>query len=418
VITYTFLFFQLFVFFGIGPIRAQASVESRAEEIRLMNIQDHLPSSPIKKNYVDHLKLALTCPPQDFAKMRPYLHYYQRILPLLAEKFDLLKGKEVSQILPCFKKCLIQWENKEVTGEEEREHYLFWQRFVGLFDQQDWKKAGEKETCSHPDIEKACLLSNEIPPYEDFAGLNSFLLSGHVGAFFYQILALKKESVEGCMSLHGGLAEKKNSFFEKRGEEFKKDRLFKAATMQEFDFKGLGHLFYPPQSLEIFYTKKEEKKDIVPPLMTQVEKNVEQPVVVEKRKEKKKIEKIDSAFKVAEKAFYLQKKPQSVDMLRFTQEMSFTGGVEEFLKNEFDHFFSLKNLEIMKVEDRVGSRDVPMKLLILKYFLDNKKFHYLYNIKKILGDEFYIENDLEQNSKAIKIRLNDTPIWQIVVIGE
>ena len=75
----------------------------------------------------------------------------------------------------------------------------------------------------------------------------------------------------------------------------------------------------------------------------------------------------------------------------------------------------------MRKFDHLGDKKAPMRLLFIKYLIDNDYHQGLYNVSAVLGQEFYIKNDLEKGDKKLyKISLqNDETtnnIWQLFLI--
>jgi hypothetical protein len=77
-------------------------------------------------------------------------------------------------------------------------------------------------------------------------------------------------------------------------------------------------------------------------------------------------------------------------------------------------------LNDMKTYDNLGSINAPVGLIFLKYLIDTENHQGLFNITTVLGEKFYVVNDIEKKEKAVYIQLlNDSSTnnkWQITLI--
>ena len=77
----------------------------------------------------------------------------------------------------------------------------------------------------------------------------------------------------------------------------------------------------------------------------------------------------------------------------------------------------------MKDFDKLGEKSAPMRLLFLKYLIDNNYHQGLYNVLAILGEKFYVKNDLvKKDSKAYRMQIqNDESTnnrWQLYLFRD
>ena len=83
---------------------------------------------------------------------------------------------------------------------------------------------------------------------------------------------------------------------------------------------------------------------------------------------------------------------------------------KDFLKirSSLEKFQTRKSLDIMKRIDKLGTKDQPLPLKFLKFLID---FDYhqsrLYNMVTVLGEEFYLVNDIEKKKSLVKVNLRN-----------
>ena len=77
----------------------------------------------------------------------------------------------------------------------------------------------------------------------------------------------------------------------------------------------------------------------------------------------------------------------------------------------------------MRHFDGLGDKKSPMRLLFLKYLIDNGYHQGLYNVQSVLGQKFYVKNDLESDDNKLYMMsiVNDQDTnnsWQIYLHKE
>ena len=79
-------------------------------------------------------------------------------------------------------------------------------------------------------------------------------------------------------------------------------------------------------------------------------------------------------------------------------------------------------LKEMKTFDKLGSEEGPVPLLFLKYMIDMQEHTGLYNLINVLGDEFYVSNEIDSafkpDSEKVKL-INDESTggkWQLYIL--
>jgi hypothetical protein len=208
--------------------------------------------------------------------------------------------------------------------------------------------------------------------------------------------------------------------------------LFPAGSMKKFIDMGLVDLFTPKPVAPTIVTKKksiviakvravEDKIEFVDRFIKTKKKTISRQKKVAKAEIEKK-EKV-SAFQEAvlsqEQSGY---NSVEVNMLKFKYDFLFSLNLKKLLEDNLKIYVTREGLLEMKKRDELGSPKGPMPLLFLKYLIESSKHQALYNMISVLGNEFYVTNDVDEaKTKAynyIKL-LNDETTdnkWQLMVI--
>ena len=51
--------------------------------------------------------------------------------------------------------------------------------------------------------------------------------------------------------------------------------------------------------------------------------------------------------------------------------------------------------------DKLGSKEAPVPLLFIKFMIDMEEHHGLWNISSIVGEKFFVSNDIDQTFKTV-----------------
>lgn len=202
-------------------------------------------------------------------------------------------------------------------------------------------------------------------------------------------------------------------------------RLFPLGTLKEFLDKGLSDVFVTKKKKVIVakkqtVIKKVIKKKVSTPKAKPIQKVVVQKVTVKPKPKKKVIPK--SAFLIASgfrTKYELDK--VKVEMNKFKYDYIFTLSKAELLKPKMELFSSMKSLKNMQRLDKLGSKVAPIPLKFLKYLIDYEMHQGLYNIVNVLGEKFFVKNDIDKfvkQTEFVKIKNDQTTDfqWQIFVI--
>lgn len=198
--------------------------------------------------------------------------------------------------------------------------------------------------------------------------------------------------------------------------------LFVPGALREFDERGLGDFLFveptpvstpsPTPVVAILPTPVPTSTPIVMP------KPVETPIVVVTPKPTPTPKPL-SAFEYAVQLHMNGGDPINVDMVRFSSEGRFSAHVIEKLKEPLKQYQTRQALQDMRKADKLGSYNEPVRLMFLKFLIDEDQHQGLWNIVNVIGDSFYAVNDLEGRRVPVWLRLsNDRSTgytWQITI---
>ncbi len=115
-------------------------------------------------------------------------------------------------------------------------------------------------------------------------------------------------------------------------------------------------------------------------------------------------------------------KQSRVDMPKFSDEFNFPEQVLKAVSVPLRDFQTREALQDLKRYDKLGSKRQPVRLLFLKLLIDQEEHKGLWNIISVLGNTFYVINDLERKKVPVVVKLeNDAStnhIWQLTIVKE
>lgn len=213
-------------------------------------------------------------------------------------------------------------------------------------------------------------------------------------------------------------------------ERFLQGRVFFYGSGKEFEEKGLSNLYVMEQPLKIQELDSEAPVvAVVVPAKLEAPKLVSKTVLakVDAAPKKKEIVEVSghqkSAFLQACEILHSQNLDQvEVDMLKLKYDYVFTLNMINNLSGKLKKFMTREALTEMMTYDKLGTKEGPVPFLFLKFMIDMQEHTGLFNVVNILGDEFYVSNEIDQNfqTKIERIRLvnNDSTgkQWQIYVV--
>ena len=212
-------------------------------------------------------------------------------------------------------------------------------------------------------------------------------------------------------------------------ERFLQGRVFFYGSGKEFVEKGLTNLYVMEQPFKIAELDAEAPLIplVVPKIIEEVKvvnKAVSAKIEPAKKKEIVEISgRMKSAFLQAAEIRKSQDLEQvEVDMLKLKYDYVFTLNMINNLSAKLKKFMTREALTEMMTYDKLGTKDGPVPLLFLKFMIDMQEHTGIYNLVLVLGDEFYVSNELDPKFKTeierVKIINNDLTgkQWQIYLL--
>ncbi|MBF0361172.1 MAG: hypothetical protein HQK49_09185 [Oligoflexia bacterium] len=224
-------------------------------------------------------------------------------------------------------------------------------------------------------------------------------------------------------------------------QRYPQGRIFVAGSLKEFDDKGLNlslFLMPSPSPSPIPVVAVITPKPTPKPIALVVAKDDKQPTIkpiptptpiptVKPTIDLPKLSAFEdacaSARAKAQEASITSKENNKqeaipVNMNKFKKDYSFTPKTLKFLLKAISQYKTQEALTYMKKHDGLGEKRSPLPLVFLKIMIDQRDYHALFNIVRIVGEEFYVINDLEKKKDPIlvKFKTDDaTAEWQILV---
>lgn len=207
--------------------------------------------------------------------------------------------------------------------------------------------------------------------------------------------------------------------------------IFVAGNLKQFVEKGLEGIYREEKKHveKVVVSKAVQTKEFSPKedkvefIEKVIKKEIQQKKkkISKKKKKKKKVRK--STYLVAvELQQQMDMDLVRVDMLKFRYDFLFSIELKKMLDQNLKSYTTRKGLSQMKKFDNLGTIDGPLPLIFLKYLIETNKHQSLYNILSIIGDKFYVNNDIDRiaNTKYDYIELkNDETTgnqWQINIL--
>ena len=214
----------------------------------------------------------------------------------------------------------------------------------------------------------------------------------------------------------------------RRNKNHSQGELFLPGALKEFDMKGLSDFLSalrPPKikiSIPVLPPKKTPVKLIAieNPQIPAPEIDQLKPEVVKLEIREPPVLKISEFEKTLSE--FNDKKIQSLslNMDKFKDDFEFSLQMIVDISVPISKFQTRAALNDMKTYDNLGSINAPVGLIFLKYLIDTENHQGLFNITTVLGEKFYVVNDIEKKEKAVYIQLlNDSSTnnkWQITLI--
>lgn len=214
---------------------------------------------------------------------------------------------------------------------------------------------------------------------------------------------------------------------------FQLGRLFLPGALKEFDDKGLKEFLFAEATPTATPTKA--PTPVATPLIVKTATPTPTPKPTKAPTPVPKIVVIATPVPVKKSAFLLAAEKLDkehldqvkVDMDQLKTDLVFSASVVSKLHENLKKFQTRQALQDMKEFDFLGTKAVPVKLIFLKYLIENNEHQGLFNMRAILGDSFYVQNDLDKfkkgqaNPNRLILILNNADTanrWQIFVKRE
>jgi hypothetical protein len=199
--------------------------------------------------------------------------------------------------------------------------------------------------------------------------------------------------------------------------------LFDVSSLKTFLDMGVDSLFERPiASKKIIKEKPLEQKVILKKeVISKVEKAIVQ-LDLKKAKHEKKVQKkkkkISYFLNTYKNMVELDFDSISLDMAQFKLDYSFSPKVRSLLDKKMESFARRKTLKQMVEFDQLGSKKSPVPALFIKYLIDTQNHTGLFNLVGILGNRFYILNDIDdlEKKEVIKSQLyfnDERNLWEM-----
>jgi hypothetical protein len=206
---------------------------------------------------------------------------------------------------------------------------------------------------------------------------------------------------------------------------FPQGELFLPGALKEFDQKGLSDFLAalkPPkvEVVAVVMPKPKAKPKPKPPVIAVKKPEAPKPEPVKMEipePPKPKVSEFESRLAELESK---KLESLSINMETFRDDFEFTQQMLTDLAAPIKKFQTRTALTDMKSFDNLGSSEAPVGLIFLKYLIDTDNHQGLYNIITVLGDKFYVNNDIEKKDKPVFIEIrNDATTknkWQIILL--
>ncbi len=234
---------------------------------------------------------------------------------------------------------------------------------------------------------------------------------------------------------------------ESRGEEAKKyylndlfkfsfenpspeESIYEYGLLKSISDKGLVSIFSgatpetEDEGIKLVASKSKEKKpefEKITLKKIKAEKKRIKKVKTNLRKEVKKKD-LSSTFLLASK-FRRKNLLQEVklDMFKFKNDYIFGSKQRQTIAKSISKFTEPSALKEMKSKDKLGSIKAPFPLTFIKFLIDENMHYALFNITNVIGETFYVVNNIDikvKNIEHIKLinNIENNNKWELTII--
>jgi hypothetical protein len=215
------------------------------------------------------------------------------------------------------------------------------------------------------------------------------------------------------------------SYLIKNNSHYLQGELFLPGALKEFDMKGLSDFLTalkPPKIEPVVIVIKQRPKLKPKPrpvavIAPKVEVSRQAAPVIIPEPPKAHISEFERAVEELKSKGISS---VSLDMDAFRDDFEFTADMIAELSAPIKKFQTRSALNDMKSYDRLGSQEAPVGLVFLKFLIDTENHQGLYNIVTVIGDKFYVNNDIEKKTEPHYAKLlNDATTrnrWTIILL--
>ncbi len=214
------------------------------------------------------------------------------------------------------------------------------------------------------------------------------------------------------------------SYLLKNNSRYPQGELFLPGALKEFDMKGLSDFLTalkPPKVEPVkVVIKPKPKPKPKPVVVVEAPKPVEPtptaPVVIPEPPKPHKSE----FERAADELHAKNLSSLMLDMDAFRDDFEFTSEMIAELSAPIKKFQTRAALNDMKSYDRLGTAEAPVGLVFLRFLIDTENHQGLYNIITVIGEKFYVVNDIEKQTEVHYMQLkNDASTknrWTIILL--
>lgn len=212
------------------------------------------------------------------------------------------------------------------------------------------------------------------------------------------------------------------SYLLKNNAAYPQGELFLPGALKEFDMKGLSDFLSalkPPKIEPVVVIKPRPKPKPVPVVVVapKIEEKKPEVVVAPPEPVKPQVSEFERAvMEMKEKNL----SSYSLDMDTFRDDFEFTSAMIAELSGPIKKFQTRSALNDMKSYDLLGKVEAPVGLIFLKFLIDTENHQGLYNIVQVIGEKFYVTNDIENKTTPHYVELrNDASTknrWTIIML--
>lgn len=213
-------------------------------------------------------------------------------------------------------------------------------------------------------------------------------------------------------------------------ERFLQGRVFFLGAGKEFEEKGLSDLYVQDQTLKVKPLPPPKDETPVPtpvkkeaPVIAKAPENLPAgPAPIKKKVVEMPVPQRSAFLQAAEIRSSQDLKKVEVDMLKLKYDYVFTLNMMNTLSDKLKSFMTREALSEMMTYDKLGTIEGPVPLLFLKFMIDFEEHQGLWNIISILGDRFYVSNEIDTsfktNPELVQLVNNETTggQWQLYIL--